>query len=54
MFTLRICMLFYINDLHSKRQKSEDVDSVSDIKSENLTLLTFINGTNINLCQMHI
>lgn len=36
-------MLFYINDLHSIRQKSENVDSVSDIKSEDLTLLTFTN-----------
>lgn len=38
-----ICMLFYINDLHSIRQKSENEDSVSDIKSEDLTLLTFTN-----------
>ena len=33
--------MFYINDLHVKRQKSNDVDSVNVEKEKDLTYLTF-------------
>ena len=42
-FRNSICISFYINYLRVKRQECEDVDSMSDKKVEDLTLLTLRN-----------
>ena len=38
-----ICKLFYINDLHVKRQKSDVVDSARQRNDKELTYLNSIN-----------
>ena len=40
-YTQSICILFYINNLRVKRQKSDEANSIEACKDEDLTLLTF-------------